>query len=89
MDVYIKKEPLLQLAKELQGHCFGAPLIVKAIEDAPIIDIKEIQMTAIKKFVEKLETKAEGLYPWKYVVDTDDIDDAVKEMEKNYGSADL
>lgn len=33
---YIKKEPLLQIAKELQGNdSFGAPLIVRAIEEAP------------------------------------------------------
>ena len=31
---YIKKEPLLQIAKELQGNdAFGAPLIVRAIEE--------------------------------------------------------
>lgn len=39
---YIKKEPLLQNAKELQGKLFGAPLIVRAIENAPKEDVVEV-----------------------------------------------
>lgn len=40
---YIKKEPLLQLAKELQGDsAFGSPRIVMAIEDAPAEDVVEV-----------------------------------------------
>ena len=36
---YIKREPLLQIAKELQGKVFGSPLIVRAIEEAPEEDV--------------------------------------------------
>ena len=39
---YIKKEPLLQIAKELQGKVFGSPLIVRAIENAPEEDVVEV-----------------------------------------------
>ena len=39
---YIKKEPLLQIAKELQGKVFGAPLIVREIENAPEEDVVEV-----------------------------------------------
>ena len=39
---YIKKEPLLQTAKELQGQVFGAPLIVRVIENAPEEDVVEV-----------------------------------------------
>ena len=40
---YIKKEPLLQIAKELQGKVFGAPLIVREIENAPEEDVAEVR----------------------------------------------
>ena len=36
---YINREKLLKIAKEIQGNPFGAPLIVKAIEDAPAEDV--------------------------------------------------
>ena len=39
---YIKKEPLLQIAKELQGKVFGSPLIVREIENAPEEDVVEV-----------------------------------------------
>lgn len=39
---YIKREPLLATAKELQGKPFGAPLIVRAIETAPDEDVVEV-----------------------------------------------
>lgn len=39
---YIKREPLLQIAQKLQGDAFGAPLIVKAIEEAPGEDVVEV-----------------------------------------------
>ena len=40
---YIKREPLLQIAKELQGGTFGSPLLVRAIEDAPAEDVVEVR----------------------------------------------
>ena len=40
---YIKREPLLQIAKELQGNVFGTPLIVRAIENAPEEDVTEVK----------------------------------------------
>lgn len=39
---YIEREPLLEIAKELQGKPFGAPLIVRAIENAPTVDVVEV-----------------------------------------------
>ena len=39
---YIKREPLLATAKELQGKPFGAPLIVRAIESAPNEDVVKV-----------------------------------------------
>lgn len=39
---YIKREPLLQIAKKLQGSAFGGPLIVRAIEEAPAEDVVEV-----------------------------------------------
>lgn len=39
MNRYIEREPLLTTAKELQGDPFGAPLIVRAIENAPAANI--------------------------------------------------
>jgi hypothetical protein len=39
MSDYIEREPLLKLAKELQGNLFGAPLIVAAIENAPAVAV--------------------------------------------------
>ena len=41
---YIKREPLLQMAKELQCNAaFGAPLIARAIEEAPEADVVEVR----------------------------------------------
>ena len=40
---YIKREPLLQYAKEIQGTLFGAPLIARAIEEAPEEDVIEVR----------------------------------------------
>ena len=39
---YIKREPLLATAKELQGKPFGAPLIVRAIESAPTEEVVHV-----------------------------------------------
>lgn len=39
---YIKREPLLQVAKELQGNMLGAPRIVNVIEMAPAEDVVEV-----------------------------------------------
>ena len=39
---YINRENLLATAKEFQGKLFGAPLIVRAIEDAPAADVVEV-----------------------------------------------
>lgn len=39
-EEYIKREPLLKIAKELQGNVFCGPLIVDAIEKAPAVDVK-------------------------------------------------
>ena len=53
---YIKKEPLLQIAKELQGNdTFGAPLIVRAIEDAPEEDVIEVVRCKDCKFCRTLK----------------------------------
>lgn len=38
-EEYIKRDGVLQAAKELQGELFGIPLIIKAIEDAPTEDV--------------------------------------------------
>ena len=35
----IEREPLLKFAKKQEGNIFGIPLIVKAIEDAPTVDV--------------------------------------------------
>lgn len=44
MTEYIKKESLLQLAKELQGDsAFGAPRIVREIERTPAEDVVEVR----------------------------------------------
>ena len=40
---YIKREPLLQIVKELQGKLFGSPLIVREIENAPAEDVIEVR----------------------------------------------
>lgn len=40
---YIKREPLLRIAKELQGKVFGSPLIVREIENAPAEDVVEVK----------------------------------------------
>lgn len=39
MSDYIEREPLLKLAKELQGNVFAGPLIVAAIENAPAVAV--------------------------------------------------
>lgn len=51
---YIKKEPLLQIAKELQkNNAFGAPLIVREIENAPEEDVVEVIHAQWKKVSDK------------------------------------
>lgn len=42
MDEYIKREPILQIAKKLQGETFGSPIIVAAIENAPAENVVEL-----------------------------------------------
>lgn len=50
---YIKREPLLQIVKELQGNnAFGAPLIVREIENAPDEDVVEVKR--INDFIQRL-----------------------------------
>ncbi len=56
---YIKKEPLLQIAKEIQGKVFGAPLIVRAIENAPEEDVVEVVRCKDCKYCHK-ETRWNG-----------------------------
>ena len=57
---YIKKEPLLQIAKGLQGELFGAPLIVRAIEEAPEEDVIEIVRCKDCEWWTKQEYSAQG-----------------------------
>lgn len=58
---YIKKEPLLQIAKELQGNdSFGAPLIVRAIENAPEEDVAKIVRCKDCEWWTKQEYSAQG-----------------------------
>lgn len=52
---YIKKELLLQIAKELQGKVFGSPLIVRVIEDAPEEDVIEVVRCGDCKHIEMTE----------------------------------
>jgi hypothetical protein len=52
---YIKREPLLQIAKELQGKVFGSPLIVKAIEEAPAEDVVRVVKCKDCKYHEDLD----------------------------------
>ncbi len=39
---YIEREPLLEIAKRLQGGMFGAPLIVREIKNAPTSDVVKV-----------------------------------------------
>lgn len=57
---YIKKEPLLQIAKELQGKVFGAPLIVRAIEEAPEEDVVEVRQ--VNNFIRRLRDIPGAIY---------------------------
>ena len=43
MPEYIERESLLEIAKKHQGNPFGAPLIIKAIEQAPAVDVTEVK----------------------------------------------
>ena len=43
MDEYIKREPLLQAAKQVQGNLFDAPLIVDLIQNAPAEDVQAVR----------------------------------------------
>lgn len=52
---YIKKEPLLQIAKGIQGKLFGAPLIVREIENAPAEDVVEVVRCKDCKFCRALK----------------------------------
>lgn len=43
MAKYIDKEELLKTVKVLQGNAFGSPLIIKAIENSPVVDVEEVR----------------------------------------------
>lgn len=43
MSEYIKREPLLLIAKQLEGSCFATPRIIDAIKKAPTADVVEVR----------------------------------------------
>ena len=57
---YIKREPLLRYAKEMQGGVFGSPLIVRAIEEAPAEDVTEVVRCKDCVWWTKQEDSAQG-----------------------------
>lgn len=44
-------------------------------------ECKTAKIEAVREFAEKLKSKSEGIYPWYFVVDVDEIDSLLKEME--------
>lgn len=58
MKEYIEREPLLEIAKKQQGDTFGAPLIVKAIEEAPTVDVAEVVKNALLDLKKQIHDKA-------------------------------
>ena len=52
MGEYIARDPLLQIAKELQGKVFGAPLMVEAIKSAPAADVVVVRHA---RWIERIE----------------------------------
>lgn len=57
MAEYIDKEELLTTAKALQGDVFGSPLIVRAIENAPVVDVEEIKYGKWEQFTKDSKTR--------------------------------
>ena len=43
MDEYIKREPLLSLAKQWEGQTVGLPVLLTAIKNAPTADVAEVR----------------------------------------------
>lgn len=43
-------------------------------------ECKVAKIEAVREFAEKLKSKSEGIYPYFFVVDVDEIDKLVKEM---------
>lgn len=84
---YIKKEPLLQIAKELQkNNAFGAPLIVRAIEEAPVEDVAEVIKCRDCKYAlvgKDGKLRCDILYPSLYWVESDDFCSCAERKEEN------
>ena len=59
MDEYIKRESLLQAAKQVQGNLFDAPLIVNLIQNAPAEDVQEVRHG---EWIEGAEHFTNGFY---------------------------
>lgn len=78
---YIKKEPLLQIAKELQGNdAFDAPLIVRAIEEAPEEDAIEVVRCKDCKYCFLYSRPNYERYECEYYGTSDEIVDYVEPM---------
>lgn len=44
-------------------------------------ECKVAKIEAVREFAAKLKSKSEGIYPWYFVVDVDEIDSLLAEME--------
>jgi hypothetical protein len=83
---YIKREPLLQIAKELQGSAFGGPLIVRAIEEAPAEDVVAVIKCQDCKYAlvgKDGKLRCDILYPSLFWVESDDFCSCAERKEDN------
>lgn len=85
---YIKREPLLQIAKGLQRSAFGGPLIVRAIEEAPAEDVVEAIKCRDCKYAlvgKDSKLRCDILYPSLSWVESDDFCSYAERKEENDG----
>ena len=84
---YIKREPLLQKAKELQGDdAFGTPRIVREIENAPAEDVIEVIKCRDCKYAlvgKDGKLRCDVLYPSLSWVGSDDFCSCAERKEEN------
>ena len=81
---YIKRDPILQVAKDLQSNVFGAPLIVRSIESTPAEEVAPVLevLARVREKINEVVFNPNNKFDFIY----DNIYQAIDEVQKEYCS---
>ena len=81
---YIKRDPILQVAKDLQSNVFGAPLITRSIESAPAEEVAPVSevLARVREEINEIVFNPNNKFDFIY----DSIYQAIDKVQKEYCS---